>query len=90
MPSNPPNPDPKPAKRSSVTDGLVHAERLTQIAFILPAAVFVGWIGGAGLDKVLHQHWIYLAGIVLGCVAGFIQIFRLVLGQEKRLEKDDR
>ncbi|MGB6903101.1 MAG: AtpZ/AtpI family protein, partial [Acidobacteriaceae bacterium] len=71
-------------------DSLVRAEKLTQIAFILPAAVVVGWLGGAGLDKWLHTHWIYLAGIVLGCVAGFVQIFRLVLGQEKQLEKEDR
>jgi F0F1-type ATP synthase assembly protein I len=73
-----------------MVDGLVHAERLTQIAFILPAAVVVGWLAGAGLDKWLHQHWIYLVGIILGCAAGFVQIFRLVLGQEKAMEKDDQ
>ena len=44
---------------------------------------------GAGLDKWLHQQWIYIAGIILGCVAGFIQIFRLVLGQEKAMQKED-
>jgi F0F1-type ATP synthase assembly protein I len=85
-------PDQKPAARSTkgAVDSIVRAERLTQIAFILPAAVVVGWLLGAGLDKWLHQHWIYLAGIILGCVAGFIQIFRLVLGQEKAMEKEDR
>ena len=88
MPQQPPNPE--APKRTKTVDSLVRAEKLTQIAFILPAAVVVGWLGGAGLDKWLHQHWIYLAGIILGCVAGFIQIFRLVLGQEKQLEKEDR
>ncbi|MGA9983173.1 MAG: AtpZ/AtpI family protein [Acidobacteriaceae bacterium] len=88
MPQQPPNPD--APKRTKTVDSLVRAEKLTQIAFILPAAVVVGWLGGAGLDKWLHTHWIYLAGIVLGCVAGFVQIFRLVLGQEKQLEKEDR
>lgn len=78
------------SKSARVTDSLVRAERLTQIAFILPAAVVVGWLGGAGLDKWLHQSWIYIVGIILGCVAGFVQIFRLVLGQEKQMEKDDR
>jgi F0F1-type ATP synthase assembly protein I len=82
-------PGQKPARKGAV-DSIVRAERLTQIAFILPAAVVVGWLLGAGLDKWLHQHWIYLAGIILGCVAGFIQIFRLVLGQEKAMEKEDR
>lgn len=76
QPSN--NPKPTPGLRA-----LVRAERMTQIAFILPAAVLVGWLAGAGLDKWLHQHWIYLVGIILGCAAGFIQIFRLVLGPEK-------
>jgi F0F1-type ATP synthase assembly protein I len=59
-------------------DTLLRAEKMTQIAFILPAAVLVGWLGGAGLDKWLHTGWLYLAGIVLGVVAGFVQIFRLI------------
>lgn len=71
------------AKSRGVVDTIVRAERMTQIAFILPAAVLVGWLAGAGLDRWLHQHWIYLVGIILGCVAGFIEIFRLVLGPEK-------
>ncbi|MGB9029888.1 MAG: AtpZ/AtpI family protein [Acidobacteriaceae bacterium] len=88
MPQQSPNPD--APKRTKTVDSLVRAEKLTQIAFILPAAVVVGWLGGAGLDKWLHTHWIYLAGIVLGCAAGFVQIFRLVLGQEKQMEKEDQ
>lgn len=83
MPNQPPSP------KTGIADGVIRAERMLQIAFILPAAVVVGWLGGVGLDKWLHQHWIYIAGIILGCVAGFIQIFRLVLGQEKQLEKED-
>jgi F0F1-type ATP synthase assembly protein I len=88
MPQQPPYPD--TPKRTKTVDSLVRAEKLTQIAFILPAAVVVGWLGGAGLDKWLHTNWIYLAGIVLGCAAGFVQIFRLVLGQERQLEKEDK
>ena len=59
-------PNQKPPKPTPVVGGLIRAERLTQIAFILPAAVLVGWLAGAGLDKWLHQHWIYLVGILLG------------------------
>lgn len=89
--SVPDAPDPKPVRRtSSALSGMVRAERLTQIAFILPAAVCVGWLFGVALDHWLHQHWIYLAGIVLGCIAGFIDIFRLVLKNEKEMEKEDR
>ena len=78
------------SKRSGAVDSIIRAERLTQIAFILPAAVVVGWLAGAGLDKWLHQHWIYLVGIVFGCIAGFIQIFRLVQNNEKQMEKEDQ
>lgn len=86
------SPDPKArgGKPGGMADGIIRAERMMQIAFILPAAVLVGWLAGVGLDKWLHQHWIYLVGIILGCAAGFVQIFRLVLGQEKAMEKDDR
>lgn len=59
-------------------NGLVRAEKMLEIAFILPSAVVVGWLAGVGLDRWLHQSWIYMAGIILGCVAGFVEIFRLI------------
>jgi ATP synthase protein I len=82
------NSKPAAPRRSGAVDGVVKAERFMQIAFILPASVLVGWLLGAGADKWLHQHWIYLLGIVLGCVAGFIQVIRLVLNTEKAMERD--
>ena len=81
---------PQKPKRSGALDGLVRAERLLQIAFILPAAVVVGWAAGAGLDKWLHQDWIYLVGLGVGAVAGFVEVFRLVMSNEKAMEKEDR
>ncbi len=80
------NPPPKKQGTKSDDGGMatfLRAEKLTQIAFILPVAVFVGWALGAMLDKWLHQNWIYLVGIILGSVAGFIQIFRLVASTGK-------
>jgi F0F1-type ATP synthase assembly protein I len=88
MPEEPPIRNQNAPKRSRAVDGIVGAEKMMQIAFILPAAVLVGWLGGAGLDKWLHQHWIYIAGIILGCVAGFVQIFRLALGPGSGVGKD--
>ncbi|HEX3661046.1 MAG TPA: AtpZ/AtpI family protein [Acidobacteriaceae bacterium] len=90
----PPNPShsgegPSGKKPSRTVGALVRAERLTQIAFILPAAVFIGWIAGAALDKWLHQQWIYLVGLVLGVVAGFIQVLRLVSSEGKAIDKED-
>ncbi len=89
MPQNSLNPG-QNRRRSGVVDGLVRAERLLQIAFILPSAVLVGWLIGAGLDRWLHQNWIYLPGLILGAIAGFIEVFRLVLSNERAMEKEDQ
>ena len=82
MPQDPPIRDNGHPKRSPAVDAIVRAERLLQIAVILPLSVVVGWLLGAGLDKWLHQHWIYLPGILLGAVAGFIEVFRIVQKNE--------
>ena len=89
MPENVPNPKPTP-KRSALTQGVASAERLIELAFIMPAALVVGWLGGAGLDKLFHQHWIYIAGILLGFVAGFIEVLRSALRYSNKIEKEDR
>jgi ATP synthase protein I len=65
-------------KNDSLMQNLVQAESLIQLALVLPAAVFIGWLLGLWLDKVFHQHWIYIVGILLGATAGFMQIFRVV------------
>jgi ATP synthase protein I len=58
---------------------LVQAEKMMQIALLLPSAAFVGWLMGAGLDKLLHTTWIGAAGIVFGGIAGLVYVIRLVL-----------
>ena len=52
--------------------------RYSQLAFIFPAAVVVGWLIGAALDKWLHTTWLYLAGLLLGIAAGFTELIRTV------------
>jgi len=53
--------------------------RYSQLAFALPAATVVGWLIGAALDRWLHAHWIYLAGILLGIAAGFVELIRTAM-----------
>jgi ATP synthase protein I len=79
-----PNPQqPSKAARSSKNSSgnglqsLVKAEKLTQMAFILPVSLLVGWLMGAALDKWFHQHWIYMVGIGMGLVSGFVQLIRM-------------
>ncbi len=80
MPFHRPIPDPKPrGKASDAIDAIVQAEKMIQIALILPCAAFIGWLGGAWLASRLHQPWIALVGIVFGGVSGLLYVVRLAL-----------
>jgi F0F1-type ATP synthase assembly protein I len=63
-------------KKSAALSDLVKAESMVQIALALPAGCLIGWLAGAALDKHFQTHWIGIGGILLGAVAGFVQIFR--------------
>jgi F0F1-type ATP synthase assembly protein I len=52
--------------------------RYSQLAFIFPAATVVGWLLGEALDHWLHTTWLYLVGLLLGIVAGFVELIRSV------------
>lgn len=85
MPFNNPIPDKRPPNEHSRRDSgglatLVQAEKLMQIAILLPSAAFIGWLAGAWLDKRFHQEWISLAGVAFGGIAGLVYVVRLVLG----------
>ena len=47
-----------------------------QLAVIFPAATVVGWLVGAALDRWLHTSWLYLVGLILGIIAGFVELIR--------------
>ena len=80
MAFNNPIPDPTPRRKSpGGLDTLVQAEKLMQIAILLPSAAFIGWLLGAWADKALHQTWISLAGIVFGGISGLVYVVRLVI-----------
>jgi F0F1-type ATP synthase assembly protein I len=66
--------DPKQPPKSNA---LVTAARYSEISFIIPAAVFLGYAIGRLLDYWLHTHWIYLAGVIFGAVVGFVQMIRM-------------
>ena len=65
---------------------LVTLVRYSEIGFILPAAVFVGYLIGVALDHWLHTTWIVAAGVIFGVIAGFISMIRMALRSED--EKD--
>jgi F0F1-type ATP synthase assembly protein I len=48
----------------------------SQLAIIFPAATVVGWLIGLALDRWLHTKWLYLVGLILGIIAGFVELIR--------------
>jgi F0F1-type ATP synthase assembly protein I len=61
----------------------VLAARYSQLALVLPAGVVVGWLLGSVLDRWLHTSWLYLIGICLGIVAGFVELIGAALRDSK-------
>jgi len=84
MPFNRPIPEstPRPKARKGI-DAWVEAEKLMQIAILLPAAAFIGWLAGAWLDSRLHQSWIAIFGIVFGSISGLVGVVRMALTAER-------
>ena len=84
MPFNRPIPDPKPrSKFAAGVNNLVQAEKLMQIALVLPSATVIGWGAGAWADSHLHQTWISIAGIIFGSISGLVYVIRLAIDAEK-------
>jgi ATP synthase protein I len=81
-----PDPPEKAAKSSSgdkTLHSLVRVESLIQLGLLLPACVVIGWAIGLALDRWLNQHWMNVAGLILGAIAGFVQTIRIVLSHSK-------
>lgn len=72
-------PDPK-------KNPLVTVVRYSEIGFILPAAVLLGYLIGTAIDHWLHSKRGVIAGVIFGVVAGFISMIRMALRSEN--EKD--
>jgi uncharacterized membrane protein YfcA len=84
-------PTPNRKARSRAAGGiesLVQAEKLLQIAFILPSSMVVGWLLGAWGASKLHQSWLTIAGVIFGCIAGLVYVIRLAMEAERRAASD--
>jgi F0F1-type ATP synthase assembly protein I len=79
----------RPAKKQPSGLSLyVQAEKMLQIAFVLPCALVIGWLLGAWADKWLHQSWMTIAGVILGCVSGLVFVIRMAFAAEKSSPPD--
>ncbi len=71
-------------KNNGSLKDLVKAESMIQLALALPAGCLIGALAGMWLDKHFHTSWMGVAGILLGAVAGFVQIYKTASGYMKR------
>ena len=51
----------------------------TALALLLPVSTFVGYLLGSLLDRVFHTGFLYVVFLILGSVAGFVQLIRQVI-----------
>jgi F0F1-type ATP synthase assembly protein I len=84
MAFNRPIPDRKPhAHVASGVGAVIEAEKLMQIALLLPSAALIGWLAGVFLDSRLHQSWIAIFGVVFGCISGLVYVIRMAMAAER-------
>jgi F0F1-type ATP synthase assembly protein I len=57
--------------------------RYSNLGFVLPAAIVAGLVIGHLLDRWLNTTWITLAGLFVGCVAGFAELIRGIIQSSK-------
>ena len=81
-PAPPEEPESGPKKQNP----MVMLARYSEIGFILPAAVIVGYLIGLALDHWLHLHWIYIVGIIFGAIVGFVKMIRMALASSNERE----
>jgi F0F1-type ATP synthase assembly protein I len=71
-----PSPQEKPPQDQN---SWVRLASYTQLGFIFPAATVVGWLAGAALDHWLGTTWLYLLGLILGSIAGFVELILMLI-----------
>jgi F0F1-type ATP synthase assembly protein I len=61
----------------------VAVARYSELGFIIPAAVFLGFLLGKLLDYWLHTKWIFIVGVIFGAVLGFVEMIRMATSSFK-------
>lgn len=76
----PPDPPQNPRQKKVP---FVSLARYSEMGFIIPAAVLLGFFLGKLADYLLHTKWLYLVGLLFGAVLGFGQMIRMAIGASK-------
>ena len=84
--SNPGNSNPE---KNNAEDGgkntspMASLARYSEIGFIIPAAVILGFFLGKIADYYLHTKWLYIVGLIFGAIVGFVQMIRMATDATK-------
>jgi len=62
----------------------IQMAKYSQLAFVFPAAAVAGWLVGVALDRWLHTTWLYIAGLIVGIIAGFVELIRAAMSAESK------
>jgi F0F1-type ATP synthase assembly protein I len=62
---------------------IAQVEEYVALGLVLPIATFVGLAIGYLLDKAFGTHFLYIVFLILGIVAGFIQLIRRLMEESK-------
>jgi F0F1-type ATP synthase assembly protein I len=62
----------------------IQMAKYSQLAFVFPAATVAGWLIGVALDRWLHTTWLYIAGLIVGIIAGFVELIRAAMSSESK------
>jgi F0F1-type ATP synthase assembly protein I len=62
----------------------IQMAKYSQLAFVFPAATIAGWLIGVALDRWLHTTWLYIAGLIVGIIVGFVELIRAALSSESK------
>ena len=54
----------------------VQAGRYSQLAFLIPCSLLVGYAIGYYLDKAFETTFIRVIGLLVGVISGFIEMIR--------------
>lgn len=52
----------------------------SNLAFIIPSSLLVGYAIGYGLDKWLGTNYWYIVWLLIGIVAGMVDVVKKVMG----------
>ncbi len=67
---------PKPPPRQQPDNIWAHFGRYSTIAFLIPSAMFIGYLMGYLLDRLFGTTFLRIVFFFIGIVAGFVSVVR--------------